>query len=626
MFQYLRILFLVIIDIVLVNFALFSSLIIRFEGEIPSEYYQGFFDCYIPFTAVLIVSFFLFGLYRRTLKYASIGELLVVVGAVSCAVFVNTVGSYFINGQDFPLPRSIFILHWLLTIALVGASRLVWRLMRDYGIKMNRSGGLEAKRVLVVGAGDAGVLVIKELKAHYNGSINIVGFIDDDLNKQKMIVQGIAVLGVRNDIPELVNKHEVEEIIIAMPSAGGRVIRETVSLCRDTKAKVKILPGVYDIIDGKVQVSKIRDVQVEDLLGREPVKVDLDKITGYIKGKVVLITGGGGSIGSELCRQVADYAPQKLLIMDSCENNVYDIDMELRESFPALKVVPLVKDVRDRKAVTSVFRTYRPVVIFHAAAHKHVPLMEYNPEDAIKNNVMGTYNVAQAADMFRAKKFVLISTDKAVNPTSFMGASKRLAEMVVQHLDKISSTSYVAVRFGNVLGSRGSVIPLFKKQIARGGPVTVTHPDMVRYFMTIPEAVQLVIQAGAMAKGGEIFVLDMGEPVQIMELAENIIRLSGYEPYQDINIKITGIRPGEKLYEELLTAEEGVTATTHRRIFVAKPNGIKAELIEEKIIGRIITDSLPQNEHDAKLMIQEFLPEFKQIEQQSLTYVLESFH
>ncbi|NMA13933.1 MAG: polysaccharide biosynthesis protein [Clostridia bacterium] len=606
-----------IIDILLVNFALFASLLIRFEGRIEAQYYQGLFDCWIPFTLVLLGCFFLFGLYRRVLKYASIGELLVVVAAVSCGTLVNAVSSYFINGQNFPLPRSIYILHWLLTIAFVGASRLAWRLIRDYGIKTEVLNGSAGKRVLVVGAGDGGVLVVKELKAHYNGSINIVGFIDDDLHKQKMIVQGIAVLGCRHDIPALVQKHDIEEIIIAMPSVGGKVIREIVEICRGTKAKVKILPGVYDIIEGKARVSKIRDVQVEDLLGREPVNVNLDEITGYIKGQVVMITGGGGSIGSELCRQVAHYNPKELLIFDSCENNVYDIDMELRATFPGLKIIPLVKDVRDRKSVTAVFKTYRPQVIFHAAAHKHVPLMEYNPEDAIKNNVMGTYHVAQAADMFGSQKFVLISTDKAVNPTSFMGASKRLAEMVIQHLDRISATSYVAVRFGNVLGSRGSVIPLFKKQIAHGGPVTVTHPDMVRYFMTIPEAVQLVIQAGAMAQGGEIFVLDMGDPVQIMDLAENIIRLSGFEPHQDISIKITGIRPGEKLYEELLTAEEGVTATTHKRIFVAKPSGIMADLIEEKIIGRIISGSLPQNKHDAQEMIREFLPDFKKSQRAS---------
>ena len=342
-------------------------------------------------------------------------------------------------------------------------------------------------------------------------------------------------------------------------------------MCEKSNVKLKILPGIYDLIEENVTVNQIREVEVEDLLGRDPVKVDLESISSYLKGQVILVTGAGGSIGSELCRQILKYTPSKLLLLDNCENNMYDIEMELRNNYPYIDIVAFVKDIKDKRAINQIFAEHQPYVVYHAAAHKHVPLMEANPEEAIKNNVMGTYNVAQAADKFGAKKFVLISTDKAVNPTSIMGASKRLAEIIIQYIDKTSKTNFVAVRFGNVLASRGSVIPLFKKQIAEGGPVTVTHPEMVRYFMTIPEAVELVIQAGVLAKGGEIFVLDMGEPVKILDLAKTLITLSGLEPGKDIEIVFTGIRPGEKLYEELLTAEEGINATTHKRIFVARP-------------------------------------------------------
>lgn len=599
----------VLVDAILVNLSIFLALWIRFEGFIPQLYYDNFLQFAPLTTIVLMGSFFIFGLYRRAWEYASIGELITVVLAVFTGSLITFGLNYFLNGQTLPLPRSVLVLNMILRIVLIGGSRVAWRLFRDYGLGMKAKG--ENKKVLIFGAGDAGVLVAKELKSHYNGGVQIVGFVDDDPKKKNMIVQGTCVLGMRKNIAELVEKYQVQEVIIAMPSAEGWMKKEIVMICKEVGVKVKIMPGVYDLIDGKIKVSKIREVEVEDLLGREPVKVNLDHITQYIRNQTVLVTGGGGSIGSELCRQIARYEPKGLLVMDACENNAYEIDMELKRSFPSLNIVSLVKDIRDRKTVIQVFKTYRPQVIFHAAAHKHVPLMECNPEDAIKNNVMGTYHVAQVADMFGAKKFVLISTDKAVNPTSVMGASKRLTEMVIQYLDSISGTNYVAVRFGNVLGSKGSVIPLFKKQIAEGGPVTVTHEKMVRFFMTIPEAVQLVIQAGAMAKGGEIFVLDMGDPVKIMDLAKSLIELSGFEPGKDIDIKITGTRPGEKLYEELLTKEEGVTATAHKRIFVAKPGNINSDMIEERIIARIINGSLPQNEYETLQMIREFLPEFR---------------
>lgn len=394
---------------------------------------------------------------------------------------------------------------------------------------------------------------------------------------------GIPVLGTRKDIPRVVKNHNIDKIIIAMPSASGEVIREIVGICEKTGVDLKIMPGVFDMVSGQLDTNEIREVQVEDLLGREPVSVNLEDVAGYLTGEVVLITGGGGSIGSELCRQVARFNPAKLVVVGHGENSVFDIEQELRVDNPTLDVATEILDVKDRDKVHIVFQRYKPGVVFHAAAHKHVPLMEKNPEEALKNNVMGTSNLTEAADEAKVKTFVLISTDKAVNPTSIMGTTKRVAEMVIQSMDKRSETKFVAVRFGNVLGSRGSVIPTFKRQIAKGGPVTVTHPDMVRFFMTIPEASQLVIQAGSMAEGGEIFILDMGQPVKILDLARDLISLSGFEPDVDIKIKFTGMRPGEKLYEELLTAEEGTSATKHKRIFVAKPNNINVSQLEELI-------------------------------------------
>ena len=617
--RYLRILALLAIDAILVNIALFGALVVRFEGisYIPANFLNSFYSLTLIFTLVFLACFYFFGLYKRAWQYASIGELVVVISAVTLGSFINITISYFLmNPGTLPLPRSVFILSWMLNILLIGGSRLAWRLVRDYGLQ-NYVPNKDGKPVLIVGAGDSGVIVAKELKRHYNRHINIVGFVDDDQGKRNLKILGIPVLGDRHDIKVIVDKYEVKEVILAIPSAEGSVVREIVNICHEAKLDIKILPGLYDLIEGNVTVNQIREVQVEDLLGREPVKVDLEGISSYVTGQVVLVTGAGGSIGSELCRQLVRFSPKKLLLLDNCENNVYDIELELHQANPHQEIIPIVKDVRDRAAIDQVFKTHLPQVIFHAAAHKHVPLMEANPEEAIKNNVMGTYHVARAADSYGAKKFVLISTDKAVNPTSVMGASKRVAEMFIQYLDKTSPTNFVAVRFGNVLASRGSVIPLFKKQIAQGGPVTVTHPEMVRYFMTIPEAVQLVIQAGSMARGGEIFVLDMGEPVKIMDLANTLIRLSGFEPDRDIEIVITGMRPGEKLYEELMTAEEGVNATNHKRIFVAKPNGLNQELIANTM-AEMLQGKLPANQMETELFLQHFLPDFRVVENRKI--------
>jgi FlaA1/EpsC-like NDP-sugar epimerase len=607
--KYIRLLFLGIIDIILVNIGFYGSLYLRFDGRVPANYLESYGELVLPFTVILIASFFLLGLYNRLWQYASIGELVSVIMAVTLGTVINIALLYFImQGGQLPLPRSILPISWLLNIFLIGGSRLLWRLVRDYGLKpIQQSDG---RPVLIVGAGATGVLVAKELKRHYNGEINLIGFVDDDPSKKNTKVLGVQVFGGREILPELITQYSLEEIIIAIPSVEGSVIREIVAMCEKSNVKLKILPGIYDLIEENVTVNQIREVEVEDLLGREPVKVDLESISSYLKGQVILVTGAGGSIGSELCRQILKYTPSKLLLLDNCENNMYDIEMELRNNYPYIDIVAFVKDIKDKRAINQIFAEHQPYVVYHAAAHKHVPLMEANPEEAIKNNVMGTYNVAQAADKFGAKKFVLISTDKAVNPTSIMGASKRLAEIIIQYIDKTSKTNFVAVRFGNVLASRGSVIPLFKKQIAEGGPVTVTHPEMVRYFMTISEAVELVIQAGVLAKGGEIFVLDMGEPVKILDLAKTLITLSGLEPGKDIEIVFTGIRPGEKLYEELLTAEEGINATTHKRIFVARPSGLNGAFIEE-LINNINNGHFPHNMSETEELLRTFIPNFR---------------
>lgn len=573
-----RTLALMLIDALLVNLSAFLSFYLRFEleGTIPHEYYLTYYHTAWAATLLSLAVFYVFGLYNRLWQYASTGELISILFAVT----VSTGGTISLVYLFAPmrLPNSVAALLWFTTVFLIGGSRFIWRILQE-NIFTSREPGSQ-KQVLIVGAGDAGAMAARELKNRNFRDGRPVGFIDDAPKKQKLQLMGIPVLGTRKDIPRVVKNHNIDEIIIAMPSASGESVREIVQISEKTGVQLKIMPGVYDMLSGKLDTSPIRQVQVEDLLGREPVSVDLEEVAGYLTGEAVLVTGGGGSIGSEICRQVAKFNPNKLVIAGHGENSVFEIEQELRSDFPGLDIATEILDIKDREKVQIVFQKYRPGVVYHAAAHKHVPLMERNPEEALKNNILGTRNLAEAADLTRVKTFVLISTDKAVNPTSVMGTTKRVAEMIIQSMDKHSQTRFVAVRFGNVLGSRGSVIPTFKRQIAKGGPVTVTHPEMVRYFMTIPEAAQLVIQAGAMAKGGEIFILDMGKPVKILDLARDLIKLSGFEPDVDIPIKFTGMRPGEKLYEELLTAEEGTSATKHKRIFVAKPNNIDEEKIE----------------------------------------------
>ncbi|MDF2530973.1 MAG: polysaccharide biosynthesis protein [Clostridia bacterium] len=564
---YSRKAFLLISDLILLNIIIYLALIIRFDGVIPERYLDVYYNTTMILTLFNIVVFYLFGLYTSLWNYASIDELM----QVFLAAAVGSVGSYPIGLLlHMPLPRSVYIISFMIMLLFIGGSRFSYRILRR--AKRIIIPESDKVRVMVIGAGDAGSMVIREMQRHDGFSYMPVVVIDDDKRKHRAKIHGVPVKGDKSKIIELAGQYNVSEIIIAMPSASKQVRSELINICKQTKCKLKTLPGMYELINDKVSIKQIRNVSIEDILGREEVKLNTEEISDYVKDGIILITGGGGSIGSELCRQIAKFQPKKLLILDIYENNAYDLQNELKHTYnDKLDFEIVIASVRDKVRLREIFDKYKPSVVFHAAAHKHVPLMESNAVEAIKNNVFGTLNVAQCADEFGVKRFVLISTDKAVNPTNVMGATKRFAEMIIQSLDKQSKTEFVAVRFGNVLGSNGSVIPLFKRQIAQGGPVTVTHPQITRYFMTIPEAAQLVIQAGAMASGGEIFVLDMGECVKIDDLARDLIRLSGYIPGIDIDIKYTGLRPGEKLYEELLLAEEGIKNTKHEHIFVAKP-------------------------------------------------------
>jgi FlaA1/EpsC-like NDP-sugar epimerase len=581
--------FLIIADTFLLAFSFYIALLLRFDFEIPTEYIIRFKQLIAGMVSICLIVFYALGLYRRLWRYASIGELNSLVFAVSLSTATVFFYTSFLHT---PFPRTVYVINWALNIGLIGGIRFFIRIL---AMHLNSHHAKEpSTRVLIIGAGEAGAIVASEMKKHTNSCALPVGFIDDDPAKQRCSLHSIKVLGKSSDIPDIVAKHKVDEVIISIPSAPRSEIRRLTRICSSLPVKVKILPGVYELINGKVSVSQIRPVQIEDLLGREEVKTDLNGAAAYLKDEVILVTGAGGSIGSELCRQISSFNPKKLLLLDHTENNVYDIEMELKKSYPNSEFIPIVADVRHTDHINNIFSTYKPTVIFHAAAHKHVPLMECNREEAIQNNIFGTKNVAEAADRHHSKSFLLISTDKAVNPVSIMGATKRAAEIVIQTLSRKSKTRYCAVRFGNVLGSRGSVIPLFKKQISEGGPVTVTHPEMTRYFMTIRESVQLIIQAGAMGQNGEIFVLDMGEPVKILDLAQDLIKLSGLEPHKDIKITYNGIRPGEKLYEEVLTAEEGTKATKHERIYIAKATAIDRHTISHELdqLGQLLSHDL----------------------------------
>src|SRR5690625_243428 len=518
----------------------------------------------------LLVFHFLYAqiikLYNKVWAYASINELKAIVYSVTLTNISAAIIQFFAN--DFSVYRRAMVVTWLIHITLIGGSRFIWRVFRDHYINPNPN----LKRTLIVGAGNAGAMIARQLtNGHTNTDLNLIGFIDDDPAKNRMQLFGLSVLGTTREIEEIVDREKIEHIVIAIPSLNNGELTEIINRCSETDANVQILPKIEDLATGKVTVSMLRNIDVEDVLGRLPVELDIDAISNYVTNNTVMITGAGGSIGSEICRQLMRFTPGRILLVGHGEYSIYTIERELRKNFgkTETEIIPLIADVQDRDRIFNIVKNYQPQIIYHAAAHKHVPLMEYNPHEAIKNNVIGTKNVSEAADAFNVNTFVLVSTDKAVNPTNVMGGTKRLAEMIIQDLAMRSETKFVAVRFGNVLGSRGSVIPLFKEQIAEGGPVTVTHPEMTRYFMTIPEATRLVIQAGTLARGGEIFVLDMGEPVKIVDLAKNLIKLSGYST-DEIEITYTGIRPGEKMYEELLGEDEIHPEEIFEKIYIGR--------------------------------------------------------
>ncbi len=566
-----RILLLMMVDAMIITIAGPMAIYLRYNfiWEQQAIIFIEYIFRYLPVNLLLsLLIFWMCRLYRGIWKYASASDLANILIGCFFSAATQTVGMKLLR---LPFPRSYPFMYFAILSAGISTFRFSYRIL-GY-IQSRREGMLKAgkKNTMIVGAGEAGYTLLKELQNSRFVGQNVCCIVDDDPGKQGKYLRGVLVAGTRHDICRLAEEYDIDEIMIAIPSASHGMIQEILDICSRTSCQLKVLPGLYQLVNGEVSVSRLRNVEIEDLLGRAPVDTQIDSIMDYVSGKTVLVTGGGGSIGSELCRQIAMHEPRRLIIFDIYENNAYDIQQELKRRYPDLDLVALIGSVRNTHRINNVFEKYRPDIVYHAAAHKHVPLMEDSPNEAIKNNVLGTYKTAQAADRFHASRFVLISTDKAVNPTNIMGASKRLCEMVIQMMNHRSRTEFVAVRFGNVLGSNGSVIPLFKKQIEEGGPVTVTHPDIIRYFMTIPEAVSLVLQAGAQAKGGEIFVLDMGKPVKILDLALNLIRLSGYRPYEDIDIRFTGLRPGEKLYEELLMSEEGLQSTENELIHIGKP-------------------------------------------------------
>ena len=577
-----RRIFLVITDIILINGSVFLSLIMRFEiniASVPEEYIQKYIVNVIPFTIVTLIIFWCFRMYHSLWQYASIAELYKIVEACVVAELAHLCVTSFMGWM---LPRSCYFTSGVFLIVAMSASRFMYRLLRQLINEYRHTS--EQLKIMIIGAGEATSVLMREISnSRYLDNSKVVCIIDYDLGKVGKYIRGVKIVGTRDHIKEYARYYDIDEIIFAIPSASTKDKREILNICKETSCNLKILPGVYQMVDGEINIKDLRNVDVLDLLGRDPVKVDIESIMGYVKDKTVLVTGGGGSIGSELCRQLVSHKPKCLVIFDIYENNAYDIQQELKIKYPDANVVTLIGSIRNTSRLESVFEQYKPDIVYHAAAHKHVPLMEVSPNEAIKNNVVGTWNVAKMADKYGVKKFVMISTDKAVNPTNVMGATKRICEMIIQSFNEKSKTDFVAVRFGNVLGSNGSVIPLFKRQIEAGGPVTVTHPDIIRYFMTIPEAVSLVLQAGAYAKGGEIFILDMGEPVKIDDLAKNLIRLSGYTLGVDMEIKYTGLRPGEKLYEELLMNEEGMQDTDNKLIHIGRPIEFDKEHFYEKL-------------------------------------------
>jgi FlaA1/EpsC-like NDP-sugar epimerase len=601
-------------DIICISFSLVAAIWLKFDKLDPQHihYLLMMIPILIP---VCIISFWAMGLYNRTLRFTSIADMVAVFTAVTGCSMLKLSSVYFL--ESFPYLSAVFIIDWMLSLILIGSSRIAPRIILNMAEltpvrnwlfnKTNES----PKRVLIVGAGQGGESVLREIKRNFNLPISVVGLVDDDPKKLGQIIHGCPVLGNCEQTDNIVRNHRVDELIIAIPSASGNELRRIVKLCQNSRVRFKTLPGLQDLIGGKLVSLQLRDIAIEDLLRRPPAEINLAEIAAYITGKTVLVTGAGGSIGSEICKQILPFQPSILLLLGHGENSIYSSQQRLAKS-PELGntvLIPIIADIQDRVKIGQIFKAHTPQIVFHAAAHKHVPMMEINPEEAIKNNVIGTRNLVDAAHENKIERFVMISTDKAVNPTSVMGTTKRVAEKILKGYAKRSSTRFVAVRFGNVLGSRGSVIPLFKQQIEDGGPITITHPKMIRYFMTIPEASKLVIQAGAYGKGGEVFILDMGDPVRIVDLAEDLIRLAGLEVGKDIEIRFTGIRPGEKLFEELLTASEGITATRNSKIFIARPEEVNEKELCE-MVDKLETAAREGKRHKIIKSLQTIVPSF----------------
>lgn len=626
---------LMLYDFVTIAFSYFFGLWLRFDfrfSRIPEQYLSVYSKFIIPFALLCIAIYWLMKLYRSIWRFASYNELTNIIIATSICGFLNVTLTLLFRAR---MPISYHVVGFLAQIIFTTAIRFVYRFILL--IKRQQRNNKNATRVMLIGAGDAGLTILRDVNKNIESNSKVVCIIDDNTNKLGRYVEGVPVVGGRDDILKNVEKYNINQIYYAIPSASASQRRDILNICRETDCEIKVLPGIQQIVNGDVSVNMMKDVAIEDLLGRDVVKVNNEEIFDFINNKIILVTGGGGSIGSELCRQIAKHDPKQLIIFDIYENNAYDIQQELTRTYPDLDLIVMIGSVRDSKRVDYVFSKYHPDIVYHAAAHKHVPLMEASPNEAIKNNTIGTFKVAYAAVKYGVKRFVLISTDKAVNPTNIMGASKRMCEMVIQTFDKLiknktteklavvedcfsevgvkelkGNTEFVAVRFGNVLGSNGSVIPLFKKQIEAGGPVTVTHPDIIRYFMTIPEAVSLVLQAGVYAKGGEIFILDMGEPVKIDTLARNLIKLSGFKPDEDIKIIYTGLRPGEKLYEEKLLDAEDNGRTDNDLIYIGKPLEINEDIFLEQLKELYITSS--NNDENIFDLVEKVVPTYRRKE------------
>lgn len=595
--------FLVLADIITLIFVMFLSLYIRFDFEIVNQYLAQSVMALPLFILFYLLMLKIFHMYNRIWRYAGMRELLGILAATTSGALLFWGASW---QTGIHLPRSIYVITYILATSLIGLERLVLHYLVATADRRHAKESSARSPVLIIGAGDAGAIIAREIVRFHTQKRKLIGFADDDKNKQGHWLGGFRVLGGSKEIPDIVDQYKVEEIIIAIPSAKPYIIRKFVNLCAPLKCKISILPGLYQLLDDEVSVQRLRPVSIDDLLQRDEIHLDDKKVRECLEGKCVLVSGAGGSIGSEICRQIMRMNPSKLILMGHGENSIYLIHQELSKEYGKEKLSPVIASIRDKKQLSHVFEYYRPQVVFHAAAHKHVPMMEIQPMAAVLNNIYGTRNMAETAGEYGVERFVMISTDKAVNPTSVMGATKQVAERIIRCCNGKYSTKYMTVRFGNVLGSRGSVVPLFKKQLAQGGPLTVTDPEMVRYFMTIPEASQLVLQAGSMGHGGEVFLLDMGQPVKIMDLARNMIRLSGYEPDVDIKIKITGLRPGEKLYEEPLTDGENATRTDHEKIFIARP-----EQIDPAVLGCQIQEfQTCQNGEDVIRVLREIIPDY----------------